>query len=217
MSDENLDDAAGEEALYGESAAGEGQVDAAALLAEARELRLTRQAYFHGTSKQLFAFLLANCLFLAGSLAAWTRAGVHEVGDPSTYIHGLDTIRGTMIFALAIYGFWTAAFNIFFGQMKVWPYLLNAVLGLWVGLAGFMAGVGGENWEKAQQWLDEPGRTKKMLDGLTVPLSTIAPGYWLLTLGGLLVAFVILNGLLQGRQSTRGQAPEGGGSARRGR
>jgi hypothetical protein len=214
MNDQDLEEAADEGASYVEGA--EGHVDAAALMAEARELRLTRQAYFHGTSKQLFAFLVANCLFLAGSLAAWTRAGVHEAGDPSTYINGLDTIRGTMIFALAIYGFWTAAFNIFFGQMKVWPYLLNAVLGLWVGLAGFMAGVGGENWDKAKQWLDQQS-SKKMLDDLTVPLSTIAPGYWLLTLGGLLVAFVILNGLLLGRQTTGGSASEGGGSARRSR
>lgn len=190
-------------------------VDAEALLAEAQLERLARQAYMHGTSKQLFSFLFANCLFFAGALVAWTRAGVHEVGDPSTYISGLDTIRGGLIFALAIYGFWTAYFNILQGQMKVWPYLLNALLGLWVGIGGLMAGIGGENWDKAKAWLDEPGRKTRMLDDLLVPLSTVAPGYWLLTGGGLIVAFVILNGLLQGRQSTKAQAAEEGATSGR--
>lgn len=191
-------------------------IDAEGLLAEARLERLARQAYMHGTSKQLFAFLFANCLFFAGALAAWARAPVGEPGDPSTYINGLDTIRGSLIFGLAIYGFWTAFFNIFHGQMKVWPYLLNSLLALWVGVAGFTSGIGGEAWDKAKAWLDEPGREARMLDSLTVPLSTIAPGYWLLTLGGLIVAFVIVNGLLQGRQSTKAQAAtEGGASGRR--
>jgi hypothetical protein len=193
--------------------------DTAAILATAQLDRMGRQAYWHGTSKQLFAFLFANCLFFAGVLVAWTRTGSvpgDPPGDPSTYITGLHTIRGAFIFALALYGFWTAAFNIWHGQMKIWPYVLNAILALWVGIAGFRHSIGGEEWARAREYLDNEDIGKPIADYLTVPLSTVAPGYWLLTFGGLIVVFVIVNGLLHGsKQVKAAAAAQGGGSRRR--
>jgi hypothetical protein len=177
--------------------------------------RMHRQAYWHGTSKQLFTFLFANCLFFAGCLVAWTRAAPGENGDPSTYITGLHTIRGAFIFALSIYGFWTAVFNLYSGQMKVWPYVLNSVLALWVGVAGFAHGIGGEAWKKAGEYLDSL-ESKMVLDDITVRLSVIAPGCWLLTLGGVLVLWLILSGIMKGaQQSKAGEPAEAGGSSRR--
>lgn len=197
----------------------EGELDeTAAILAESQFDRMRRQAYWHGTSKQLFAFLFANCLFFAGVLVAWTRSVPGDPpGDPSTYITGLHTIRGAFLFALAIYGFWTAVFNVWHGQMKIWPYVLGAVLALWVGIAGFVHTIGSEEWDRAREYLNsEAFGSKTLFDDLTVPLSTVAPGYWLLTFGGLVVVFVIINGLLHGSKSAKAAAAEsGGGSSRR--
>ena len=192
-------------------------IDTEDILGAAQLERIHRQAYWHGTSKELFAFLFANCLFFAGALAAWTRSVPGDPpGDPSTYITGLHTIRGGAIFALSIYGFWTAAFNIFHAQMRIWPYLLSGILALWVGVSAFVQGIGGENWDKAKAYLDTL-ESKKMLDDILVPASTIAPGYWLLSFGGLIVIWVIISGLMKGAQQTKAAAgaENGGGSGRR--
>lgn len=191
-------------------------IDTHAILAEASMERMHRQAYWHGTDKQLFAFLFANCLFFAGVLVAWMRSAPGDpAGDPSTYVTGLHTIRGAFIFALAIYGFWTAVFNLWHGQMKVWPYLLNAILALWVGIAGFAHTIGGPEWEKAKAYLDTL-ESKSFKDDMLVPLSTVAPGYWLLSFGGLIVVWVIINGLMKGSASAKGApADEGAGKSSR--
>lgn len=214
--DVHVEDAA-EEAY--EATADEGGFDAAAIMEEAKTERLHRQAFWHTQSKQLFAFLFANCMFFASAFAAWTRAGYNEDGsavpvDPSLMLTGLDTIRGSLIFALALYGFWTAVFNIWHAQMKVWPYLLSAILGLWVGIGGIMAGIGGEQWERSKVYL-ESLESKTLMDDMLTPLGVIAPGYWLCAVGGLVVVWVIVMGLVQGGQSAKAAAQESSGSGRR--
>ncbi len=197
-------------------------VDAGTIMAEAKVERMHRQAYWHAQSKQLFAFLFANCMFFASGFAAWTRAGYNEDGsavlvDPSLLFTGLDTIRGAFIFALAIYGFWTAVFNIWHAQMKVWPYLLGGILGLWVGIGGIVSGIGGEQWERSKLYLSDHVESKTLMDDLLTPLGTIAPGYWLCAFGGLIVVWVIVMGLVQGGASakTSAGASGGGGSGRK--
>lgn len=219
MTDEaHLDDDVMDEAY--EAEATETGVDAGAILEEARTERLHRQAYWHGQSKQLFAFLFANCLFFASGFAAWSRAGYTAEGgavpvDPSLLLTGLDTIRGSMIFGLSIYGFWTAAFNIWHAQMKVWPYLLAAVLALWVGIGGIVGGIGGDQWERSKLYLDTL-ESKTMMDDMLTPLGVIAPGFWLCAIGGLVVVWVIIMGLVQGGQAAKSApASEAGASGRR--
>ena len=209
--DEEVPEEAAE--VFGGEAPG---IDTEAMLAEASMERMQRQAYWHGTDKQLFAFLFANCMFFAGALVAWSRAAPGENADPSVYITGLHTIRGAFIFALAIYGFWTGIFNIWHGQMKIWPYLLNAILALWVGIAGFTQTIGGEEWDKAKRYL-ETLESKSFQDDLLVPLSTVAPGYWLLSVGGLIVIWIIIKGLMHGSAAAKtATAPdEGAGKSRR--
>jgi hypothetical protein len=227
MTDEHVDEPLGEPEVDIEEPADledfEAEIDAefddldtTEILMHASMDRLHRQAYMHGTSKQLFTFLFANCLFFAGCLVAWTRGTPGDPpGDPSTYITGLHTIRGAMIFALSIYGFWTAVFNIFNGQMKVWPYLVSGVLALWVGVGAFAHGIGGPAWKKAGEHLDSL-ESKKVLDDILVRFSVIAPGFWLLTMGGLIVVWVILSGLMKGAQQSKEAATaDSGGSGRR--
>lgn len=168
-----------------------------------------RKAYWHSNQKQLFAFLFANCLFFASAFVAWYRVSPGEAPDPSIYIRGVDTIRGALILAFSIYGFWTAVFNIWHAQMKVWPYMMTAMLALWVGIGGFMAGIGGDQWETAKKHLESPEfGNKSLFDDLTTPLSVVAPGYWLLTIGGLVVVWVIITGLMQGSASAKASAAE---------
>ena len=127
---------------------------------------------------------------------------------------GLDTIRGSLIFGLGIYGFWTAYFNIYGGQMKVWPYLMNALIALWAGIGGIMGAINGPAWDAAGRYLETEGLKKILLDDITIRLSVIAPGYWLITLGGVIVLWVILSGLKKGA-STAKTTTSGGRSRRR--
>lgn len=209
LEDETMDEAhsAAEDAMSEIDAAFDEEagvdVDTGAVLAEASMERIHRQAYWHGNQNQMFAFLFANCLFFAAVFVAWMRSAPGDpAGDPSTYVTGLHTIRGAFIFALSLYGFWTAVFNLWHGQMKVWPYLLNAILALWVGIAGFAQTIGGEEWDKAKEHLKTLD-SKTFKDDMLVPLSTVAPGYWLLTFGGLIVVWVIINGLMKGSQTSK--------------
>ena len=220
--DPNLEDDVQDEAYEAEDGGYDdaaGAIDAAAIMEEAKHERLHRQAYWHTQSKQLFAFLAANCMFFASGFAAWSRAGYAEDGsaipvDPSLFITGLDTIRGSLIFAFALYGFWTAIFNIWHAQMKVWPYLLGAVLALWVGIGGIMSGIGGEQWERSKLYLEKL-ESKTLMDDMLTPLGVIAPGYWLCAIGGLIVVWVIVMGLVQGGQSAKSAPTESAGSGRR--
>lgn len=190
-------------------------------MAAAHQASLEARATWSLVHRELFVFLFANILFFVGVLAAWSRmsAGlVSSAEDPTTWvanqINGLDTIRGTIIFALSLYGFWTIVFNIWYRQLKIWPFLINALLALWVGIPAFTSGIGSARWDAAKQHLDDMP-TKTLLDKITVPMSSIAPGYWLLTIGGALVLIVLLKGILGGMSSSKGQPAEAGEGRRR--
>ena len=204
---------AAEDFVQGEDAVAAEHAEA---LAEARAERLARQAFLFGVDKQLFTFLFANCLFVAGALASWGRIPTWMEGNGGASIRdGIDTIRGALIFGIGLYGFWTAWFNIYGGQMKVWPYLINALIGLWAGIGGIMGAINGPAWDAAGKYLETPGLSKMLLDDITIRLSVVAPGYWLITLASLIVLWVILSGLKKGASTAKSAAPAGGRSRRR--
>jgi hypothetical protein len=187
--------------------------EAEAALAEARSTALRARASWSLVHKEMLLMLLANCFFLAGVLAVWARAVPGETFDPSQAITGLDTIRGGIIFALAIYGFWTFALNVWFRQLVVWPYLVNALLALWVGIPGFTHNIGSDRWDAANAYLAKHAHS--MLDNALTPLSVIPPGFWLLTIGGALVLIVLLKGIIGGASRSRAAAAEAGAGRRR--
>ncbi|MHC5011652.1 MAG: hypothetical protein ACYTG6_12020 [Planctomycetota bacterium] len=189
-------------------------VDMAAILAEAQHDALRARAAWSLVHKELFILLFANCLFFAGALAAWSRA-YGWMTTPEAPLTGLDTIRGALIFALAIYGFWTMVFNIWHRQLVVWPFLLNALLALWVGIPGFTSRIGSQAWDDAIHYVDKVMPSKTMLDWILTPLSTIPPGHWLLTLGGAIVLIVLLKGVLGGHSKSRSTTAEESGGRRR--
>ncbi len=212
---------------------GGGEIDTMALLAEAEDEQLRARASWHLLPKENFTFLFANCLFFAGAISAWTRAipvdwqlAWQKAGhskfvitpfDPSMNLTGLDTIKGTLIFAVALYGFFQIAFNIIGRGTKVWPFVLNALVALEVGIVGIKSVLGAEGGARdmAKNYLEKGGGPKSMLDDLTVPLSTIPPAYWMLTLGGMIVLIVILNGIMSGAKKVKMAQAEEGGTRRR--
>jgi hypothetical protein len=227
MSDQSSTESGGHEAEENEAAqAGREAADEAPLLeetpvydtesilAQAKEDAIRTRASWSLISRELFVLLFANCLFCAGALASWNRGAPGEAVNRAVLDTGLDTVRGGAIFALALYGFWASIFNVWGRQMIVWPFLLNAMLGLWIGIAGFTRGIGGDAWEAAKKQLSTQ-EDKTLLDDWFAPLSTIAPGYWLLTAGGILVMVVILKGILGGAAKAKAAAAAGGPRRRR--
>jgi hypothetical protein len=176
---------------------------AQALLQEAEMNRRRALASMSLVHKEHFALLFANCFFLAGSLAAWNRAEPGQPAASGALLHGLDTIRGAAIFALAIYGFWVAAVGLYTKRTVVWPFLLNALLALWVGLGGVITGFKAEAFDKAMA--DVPAGSSYLAKYLAGP-GSIAPGFWMLAAAGVLVLFLILKGLLGGASKSKSKA-----------
>jgi hypothetical protein len=174
------------------------------------------RAFWSLVHKELLAMLLANCFFFAGALVAWAR--VHPWGGMgATPYSGLETIRGAAIFGLSLFGFWIMVINVWHRQLIVWPYLLNALLALWVGIPGFTNAFGSEAWDRSSEWLKAQPGSHSFLEKAMTPLSNIAPGYWLLTAGGALVLIVLVKGILGGASQSRAaaasEAASGGGAA----
>jgi hypothetical protein len=182
------------------------------LLEEAEANRRRANAAMSLVHKEHFAFLLANCLLFAGSLAAWRALPYGENIAGGNLTTGLGTIRGSLIFALAIYGFWSLGIGLYTKRTVVWPFLLNMLLGLWVGLGGVIRGIGSTEWHYAYKVLNDPEKTTSYtkLDETLAGLSTIAPGYWMLTCGSMLVLFIIVKGIVGGAAKGKKPAAEGG-------
>lgn len=187
------------------------QREEAMALAQAGNLRA--QADWFLVHKELLLLLFANCLFFAGVLAAWDRTLDWDTA-PRLAFTGMSTIRGGLIFALSIHGFWTILLNFRYRQTIVWPFLINAIFALWVGIPGFTSNFGSDRWTAANDYMDH--QTASFLAKLMAPLSNTAPGFWLLTAGGALVLIVLLRGVISGASSTKAKAVAAGGRRRRG-
>lgn len=215
MSDEDVihDEAMDEGGDAGFEDSGEGYSEAhEAALAEAQAERLTRQAFLHGVDKQLFKFLFANCCFFAAAFVSWERAAPGTDADPSTLVAGIHTVRGGVLLALSLYGFWTCVLNIFHGQMKLWPFLWSALIGATVAIGGIGAGI--DRWDAVSAHLNT-FQKKALLDDIVHRLAAFPPGTWLCTIGAFLVFWVLLTGLLKGRAAGKAAAPAEGRRRRR--
>lgn len=209
MSDEVFEEDMGDEHMDVDD---HGGMDTSALLAAAEEDQMHVRASWHLIPKEVFAFLFANCLMFTGALVAWSRSLPDAAARPYEHVMGTDTIRGAMILALAIYGFWTAVFNIWGRQLKVWPYVVNALLALWVGIGGIMAGLGSDKWDAAVEArkaeMGELGISKTMLDDWMLAFGGIPPAAWVLTAGGLIVMIIVVKGVLGGAKAAKAGAAD---------
>jgi hypothetical protein len=143
--------------------------------------------------KEIYLFLFASCLIAAGCLFSWDE---HRRGT----WNGLTSIKGGLMFSLAIYGMFRAVISLFNRSMIVWPFFLNAILALWIGVAGILRVMKSPTWEEYKK-LPTPG----FLDKFENPLHAIPPGYWLLTIAGALVILVVLKGVVAGFASGGGK------------
>lgn len=202
----------GDEAMGDEAHPPGGSVEE--LLFEAEANRRRANASMSLVHKEHFALLLANCLFFAGALAAWRTLPYDQNDTAGMLTTGLGTIRGALIFALSIYGFWSLGIGLYTKKTVVWPFLLNMLFGLWVGLGGVIRGFESKEWFAAYDVLHT--RARSALDSMLTGPGTIAPGYWMLTGGSLLVLFIIVKGIVSGATKGKGPAVDAGaGDGRR--
>jgi len=140
--------------------------------------------------REQFLFVLSSVFMGVGALVSWDQA------RPSA-LTGLQTIRGGLIFALAVYGVIVGLVGIFNRRTVVWPYFANALVALWVGIQGITNALDSELFktlseEKGVTWWHE--------------YRAIPPGMWLLTVGGALVVMAVLKGLVGGFAGSRSKA-----------
>jgi hypothetical protein len=142
--------------------------------------------------REQFLFLLAAIFMGVGAMVSWDQA------RPSA-LTGLQTIRGSLIFTLAVYGVIVGLIGIFNRRTVVWPYFMNALVALWVGIQGITNALDSEFFktlseERGVTWWHE--------------YRAIPPGMWLLTVGGGLVVMAVLKGLVGGFAGAKAKARE---------
>jgi hypothetical protein len=101
--------------------------------------------------------------------------------------------------ALAIFGMFRAVISLFNRSMIVWPFFVNAMLALWVGISGISASTKSALWKQYSE-MEHTTMAGKFED----PLRAIPPGFWLLTIAGALVVLVVLKGVVAGFASGGG-------------
>ena len=163
--------------------------------------------------KELYLFLLCSILIAVGCLASWTgRMPVKANGVWTTLattvgpaMNGLDTHRGTLMFAVALYGIVAGFMNILYRRMVVWPYLLNSLLALWVGIGGLTSVMGSDAWNAWGEQFKVTGgtMTEKFFGGFRA----VPPGFLLLTLAGFMIMARLLGGIVAAATKPKEAAP----------
>lgn len=123
---------------------------------------------------------------------------------------GLDTLRGALLFALALYGVIAGIFNVLFRRMVMWPYVLGGLLALWVGLQGLISAMGSRAWDLWKTW----AKGKSIMESVLAPVRSISPGHLLLTIAGILTVVKLVGGILAA--ATKGKPDAGGGEKKEG-
>jgi hypothetical protein len=143
--------------------------------------------------KEHFLFLFTSILTVIGCLVSWS--GRHP-DVQSAFTNGMTTLRGPIILGIAIYGIFVAVFNILYRRMIMWPFLINCMLCLWVGIVGISNAASSPAWEA---WTKKyEGLSMLSLDHIMGQFRAIAPGMFLLTLAGALIAISFLKGIVAG-------------------
>lgn len=130
---------------------------------------------------------------------------------------GLDTLRGALLFALAVYGVIAGLFNVLFRRMVMWPYVAGGALALWVGLQGLLGGLGGRAYDLWKTW----AKGRSLMESFFAPVRAVSPGHLLLTLAGVITVVKLVGGVLAAATKGKGDAggdaggKEGGAAARR--
>jgi hypothetical protein len=119
-----------------------------------------------------------------------------EVAPTVEPIQGLGTIRGSLLFAIALYGVIVALFNLFYKRMVVWPFFLGSILALEIGLKGISGSIGSTAWELWKKRVESDAGG--FIDKLIGHWRAIPAGYLLLTIAGALVMISLIKGVVGG-------------------
>ena len=107
--------------------------------------------------------------------------------------HGLETIRGAAIFALALYAFWTLAIGLYTKRTVVGAAAQHALRFWWVSAPHPRDQ--SDEWKAAHVEFGEGIHRARQHAHRA---EAIAPGYWMLTGASLLVLFIIVKGIVGG-------------------
>lgn len=117
-----------------------------------------------------------------------------QVAPQVDTISGLSTIRGSFMFAIAIYGIFVALFNLLYKRMIVWPFFLNAVVALEVGLQGISRAKDSVAWELWAEKTKDINWVEKAIGAWRA----IPSAFLLLTFAGAIVLISIVKGVVGG-------------------
>lgn len=109
-------------------------------------------------------------------------------------VNGLATIRGSFMLAIALYGIVVALFNVLFRRMIVWPFFLNGVIALEVGLVGISRSMSSVAWELWTKRSDGMGMVEEKLGRWRA----VPSAHLLLTLAGGIVLIQLIKGVVGG-------------------
>lgn len=117
-----------------------------------------------------------------------------QVAPEVESLNGLTTIRGAFMFAIALYGIIVALFNLLHRRMIVWPFFLNGVIALEVGLTSISRCMGSAAWEL---WGKKTADIN-WVEGLIGKLRAVPSSQLLLTFAGALIVMSIIKGVVGG-------------------
>ena len=117
-----------------------------------------------------------------------------QVAPEVESLNGLQTIRGSFMFAIALYGIFVAIFNLLHRRMIVWPFFLNGVVALEVGLTSMSRCMNSTAWDLWTKKTADMNWVETWLGKFrAVPASQL-----LLTFAGAIVLISIIKGVVGG-------------------
>jgi len=120
-------------------------------------------------------------------------------------INGLDTIRGALMLAIAVYGLFVGVFNLLYRRLVMWPFVISGMLALWVGLSGVISASKSAAWERWATWAAKHSLDEQVLG----KFRAVPPGFILLTLAGVILLVKLVGGILA--VATKGKPGADGG------
>jgi hypothetical protein len=133
-----------------------------------------------------------------------------EVTTVGTPMNGTNTLRGSIILAIALYGIIVGIFNALHRRLVMWPFVLNGFLALWVGLGGVIAAMGSSTWGHWKEW----AQGKSVLEKYVGAVRAIPPGMLLLALVGVISVLKLVAGIVAAAGKSKGAAAATSDAAR---
>lgn len=154
---------------------------------------------------QHFFFFVASLAIFLGTLLPWEGAWYDSYGYRSTL--------GGFLLLLSGYGMVAAFFNIFHRQMIVWPVILAALEGTWLGWKRVLQLASSEA-AKAIDWGGDMPQKKR---ALTEFCQLFGPGLWLVVTFSTIFWLVFVIAVIQGGKASaaRKEAEKAARAARR--